>query len=186
MNRKLFWIGLPAAGAVAGIILAAFVFSPESTEAREVQVREDGAVVASASAEDAVAKVSKRVGFEVKLPGSVPYPLKLVFVDSVLGPEGVPNAMKLAVLSYGPADSARQGQVNLRIEQAGVRFASPDDRAQKIDLGVAGVDAYFQATDRASGYWVFTEHRGFLVTVTGPASPSQPEVYKLLASLVSD
>lgn len=86
MHRKPFWIGLPVAGAVAGVVLAVFLLSPGSTEARGVQVREDGAVVGSASPNDAVAKVSERVGFEVILPSVVPDSLKLDFVDSALGP----------------------------------------------------------------------------------------------------
>ena len=184
MHRKPFWIGLPVAGAVAGVVLAVFLLSPGSTEARGVQVREDGAVVGSASPNDAVAKVSERVGFEVTLPSVVPDSRKLDFVDSALGPDGLPNAMKLAFLSYGPKDPAKQGQVSLRIEQAGVRFGTPDSRAQKIDLGVPGVEAYRQVTAKASGYWVFTASRGFVVVVTGPQSPSEAEIHKLLVSLV--
>jgi len=40
-------------------------------------------------------------------------------VDSTLGAEGVPNALRLAFLSYGPRDAAMQGKAVVRIEQAG-------------------------------------------------------------------
>jgi hypothetical protein len=183
MKLKLAFTSLVVVlGLSAGAAL--FFDGAEQTRANDVQVREDGVVIAAAAqADDAIDQVSQRVGFEVRLPSSVPSGLKLDFVDSALGPTGAPNALKLALLSYGPADSSRIGTVSVRVEQTGVRFATPDERAQKIDLGVPGVEAYFQATERARGYWVFTADRGFLVTATGANAPSDAELREMIASL---
>lgn len=186
MNTKIVVTGTLAAGLVAATMVLFLAFRPGSAAAQDVEVREEGAVVSVGQAADAIATVSARVGFDVKVPTFVPDSLKLVSVDSTLGPEGAPNALRLAFLSYGPRDAAMQGKVAVRIEEAGLRFAAPDERAQKVDLGVAGVDAYVQVTDRATGYWAFTSNRGFLVTVTGPQAPADDQIRKMLASLVRE
>lgn len=184
MNLKIL-VGttLVAALVVVGTIFV-INYTARSAEAQGVQMRAGGTVISTLSLEDALAAVSQQVGFEVKYPASVPDSLKLDFVDSVSGPEGVPNGLKLAILSYGPKDEAQSGNVNVRIEETGSRFGAPTDRAQKFDVGVPGIEAYVQATEKATGYWVFTANRGFLVTVTGPQAPGQAELRQMLASLV--
>ena len=65
-----------------------------------------------------------------------------------------------------------------------MRFAAPDGRAEKIDLGLPGVDVYFQATARATGYWIFTPDRGFLVSATGQEAPTDAQMRAIVVSLV--
>ena len=186
LNTKVLVTGTLAAGLVVAGMVLLLASSFGSAEAQSVEVREEGTVVSVGQAADAIADVSARVGFDVKVPTFVPDSLKLVSVDSTLGPEGVPNALRLAFLSYGPRDAAMQGKVAVRIEQAGLRFVAPDSRAQKIDLGVPGVDTYVQTTDRATGYWAFTANRGFLLTVTGAQAPTSDQIREMLASLVRE
>ena len=75
-----------------------------------MEVREDGVLISTAQDGDAISEVSQRVGFEVKLPASIPDGLRLVSIDYGLGPEGAPNALKIASLTYGPKDEARRGE----------------------------------------------------------------------------
>jgi hypothetical protein len=55
---------------------------------------------------------------------------------------------------------------------------------RSFDVGVPGVEAYVQSTEKATGYWIFTANRGFLVTVTGAQAPGQAELHQMMASLV--
>ena len=64
-----------------------------------------------------------------------------------------------------------------------MRFSAPDSRAQAIDIGIDGVDAFTQSTDRVLGYWLLTKDRGFLVTVTGSLRPSEAEIIAMMKSL---
>jgi hypothetical protein len=182
--KKRNSIVLGAAVAVIAVASAALLVQTRTGEAAEIEVREEGLVVASAQADDALAAVSARVGFEVKVPARVPDGYALASVDSQLGPSDIPNALKLAILTYIPTDQGNRGTAAIRIEESGFRYAAPADRAEKVDLGVVGAEVWHQATERASGYWVFTPQRGFLVAVTGPGQPSDAEVRKLVASLV--
>ena len=155
------------------------------TEAHVVEVRDEGVVVSSANADDAIARLSQRVGYEVRVPKSVPASLELKGVDSAVGPEGVLNPLKLAFLLYGPRDEAKRGQAMVRIEQTGFRFAPPDGGAQKLDLGVRGVEAYYELTDRGvMVYSIFTVDRGFVVIVRGAEAPNQAQMREMVASLV--
>ena len=154
-------------------------------EAHGVEVRDEGVVVSSANADDAIARLSQRVGYEVRVPKSVQASLELKGVDSAVGPEGVLNPLKLAFLLYGPKDAAKRGTASVRIEEAGVRFTPPSAGAQKFDLGVPGADAYYQVTEGGvAAYWIFTADRGFLVLVRGAEAPNQGQMRKMLASLV--
>lgn len=174
---------------ILAIIVAAFVVqklvgATTDAHAKSVEVRSNGTVVSTLSLDAAKAAVSQQVGFEVKYPTSVPESLKLDFVDSDLGPEGAPNALKLAILSYGPKDDAKRGKANVRISETGVRFGAPTDRAQPFDLGVPGIDAHTQTTDKATGYWVFTPDRGYLITVIDSEVPDVAALREMMASLV--
>ena len=154
-------------------------------EAHGVEVREGGVVVSSANADDAIAALSRLVGFNVKRPSSVPDSLELTGVDSDLGPEGVLNPLRLAFLMYGPKDAAKRGMASVRIEEAGVRFTPPSVGAQKFDLGVPSAEAYYQLTDGGvAAYWIFTADRGFLVLVRGAEAPNQAQMREMVASLV--
>lgn len=182
MKTNPWLLGLAATGVIA-VVAGLFILDTGSGAARDVEIREDGAVKSSAQEDDAVAEVSQRVGFEVKVPTRVPDGLELAFVDSTIVASGAANGLKLAFLSYSPKDEARSADVSVRIEQTGTRFSAPDGRAVKIDLGVPGTEAYYQITERATGYWLFTADRGFLVTVIGASPPSDTEMREMVASL---
>ncbi len=68
--KKRNSIVLGAAVAVIAVASAALLVQTRTGEAAEIEVREEGLVVASAQADDALAAVSARVGFEVKVPWS--------------------------------------------------------------------------------------------------------------------
>lgn len=183
-KRRLLASGILVAGiAVGALLILAAPFGNKSS-ARAVEIREGGTVVASASEHDAVADASARVGFEIVVPEYVPPGLRLEFVDTALGAEGVPNALKLATLSYGPTDESQRGTLQIRIEQPGLRFSPPDDRAERLDTGLPGVEAYRQVTVQARGYWIFSDDGGFLLTVTGSRGLAEDDILNMLKSLV--
>lgn len=61
---------------------------------------------------------------------------------------------------------------------------SPAGRAQQVDLHLPGVDVYFQATERATGYWIFAADRGFMVPATGVNAPNDGQMRATIPSLV--
>ncbi len=183
MGTRIVVAGILAAGVLTGAsVIMARSSGPDRAYA--VEVRQGGQVVSLANVDDAVAEVSRQVGFDVKLPTQLPPGLRLVAIDYSLGPEGVSNALKIATLFYGAKDEAKRGSVLVGIDQTGVRFGAPDGRAQKIDLGVPGTDAYFQQTERAAGYWLFTADKGFTIAVTGEEPPTDAEMRAMIVSLV--
>ncbi len=184
MNTRFLVLGVVVAGLVAAGAALAGKLSTDSARAENLELREDGAVVSTLPTDEAVAKVSERVGFDVKVPSSIPDSLELYYVDSVLGPEGMPNALKLGIVQLGPKDRAKSGNVSVRIEETGMRTGAPTDRAAKFDLGVPGVDAYTQRTDTATGYWVFTADRGFTIAIGGADAINQGQLRDMMASLV--
>lgn len=181
-TRKLV-AGILLAGALTAGTVIASRYSSGPDRAYAVEVRNGGQVVSLATVDDAVAEVSRQVAFDVKLPTQIPPGLRLVAIDYSLGPEGVSNSLKIATLFYGAKDEAKRGSVLVGIDETGVRFGAPDGRAQKIDIGVPGTDAYFQRTERSVGYWLFTADRGFTIAVTGEEQPTDAEMRAMIASL---
>lgn len=166
-----------AAGAVIGL-------TTRTTHAEDVQIRDRGTVVGQASADDALAEVSKRVGFSVKIPTYLPdKSLKLEYVDADLGPSEVANPLKKATVVLRAASQGNSKPLVLGIEETGVRFGAPDDRASRLDIGMPSVEAYHQVTEFAEGYWLLTADRGFLITVQGGSRPAEAEMVKMLRSL---
>lgn len=160
----------------------AIKYTASPAEAQSVEVPSSGTPVATLSLAAAKAAVSKQVGFEVKYPTSVPNSLKLDGIDSDLGPEGVLNPLKMAILFYTPKDDSKHGS-GVQISETGTRF-QPAPGSQPFDLGVPGVDAYTASTDKAATYAVFTADRGFLIVVLGPDVPDVSALREMMASLV--
>ena len=176
-----------AGAALAGAVLlvgALVLLNPFASEAEgpTVDLAQDGALLDRMPASEAAAKASKRVGYKVKLAKSVPAGLELKAIDMSLGPQGVAKPLKFANLMYLPKDETQRGTASVSVEQT-VRFGPPGGEAQKFDVGVSGAEAYIQAGEKATVYWLFTADHGFLVSVRGSAPPNEAQMREMLASL---
>lgn len=180
-----WFVGAVVAAALVVVVGVVFGLTVRETRAEKVQVREQGNIVGLASGEDAIADASKRVGFPVRVPTTLPdKDLKLEYVDTDVGPPGVASPLKKATLVYVARTASGASRLLVQIEETGVRFGEPVDRATRLDPGVPGVDLYHQETNGADGYWLLTKERGFMIVVSGPQRPAQPAVIPMLRSLV--
>jgi hypothetical protein len=177
--RVIGVIGLVAA---IGALTAVLLFAEGGTTHAAVEVRENGTPVAVAAVDDAVKRVSDKVGFDVVVPAELPGAgLRMLYIDADVGPSEVGAPLKLAIMTFGRPE---QDDLRVVVEQAGTRFGAPEDRAEWVDIGLPGVDVYRQETDRAIGYWVLTADRGWVVGITASDRPSEGAILSMLRSLV--
>jgi hypothetical protein len=175
-------IGALATGAVVG---AAYFTLTGSTKASDVDVKVDNETVRRASLEDAVDEVSRLVGFQVRKPSGTPRGFEVADVEASLGPPDLARPLKRSILRLvRPAEDGRPDRGVIVIEQTPVPFAPPDRFDEKVDLGVPGIDTYYQRLELVEGYWVFAPDAGFLVTIRGADRPDRGEVLAMLRSLV--
>lgn len=183
MTLSRYRLALTSMVIAAGLAIGAALVVVRDSAAEPVELREEGAIVSVGGEDDAIEAVSKRVGFDVRPLRDLPEGLRLVFVDSTLGPPDQKTILPLAFLVYGTDASADDG-MRIRVEQAGVRFAEPAGHGEKFDAGVPGMDAWFERTPNGIAYTLLTADRGFLVLVAGGEHLSVHALSKMSEALV--
>lgn len=89
-------------GAVLTTVGGAAFVSRRSNDAhaQDVEVREDGEVVTTATQDEALRLLSERVGFKVLVPRSLPAGAsRLLYVEAFLGPPGL-DTLKISRLVF--------------------------------------------------------------------------------------
>ena len=182
MTSKKYLFALASLVTATGLAIGAALVVVRDSDAEPVGLREEGALVSVGGEGDALDAVSKRVGFDVRPLSDLPHGLRLVFVDSTLGPPGQKSTLPLAFLVYASDEPAQDGR-SIRVEQAGARFAEPVGHGEKFDPGVPGMDAWFEPTPNGIAYTLLTADRGFLVLVTGGEALPVDGLSKMFGSL---
>ena len=181
-GKRLFLIG--AVGAIAGvtaIIGSAWWNGGGIPASAQVEVRQEGTKVGTQAAGSALKDASDEIGFEVVPLASLPDPaLALKFVDAHLGPTGVTNGLKYAVLRYeNPANGSQ-----VTVSEFNVRMTHPaNDASVVVDIGMPGVDVWKSAAKSVTVYTLLTANRTYDLVVSGRPEFSTDDLAKLAVSL---
>lgn len=124
-------------------------------------------------------QVSARVGFEVKIPERLPDGFEVGSIGSVS------TVWPNSVLSLKEKSPTAAG-TSILITQTPSRFSPPNaqDNPTKLELGMAGPEAYEIVTTSAVNYIVLTTSSGFAISITPKESaPSRAEMVEVIKSL---
>lgn len=172
-------LSIAAVGAIAGLFLG----RAAETQAAPVGLMENGVVVAQVQGPDAVAEASKKVGFAIRQPATFATPAnRLESVDGRTGPEGVPGAMREAVLVFGVNETATRTE---RRPLAVIRQANrslTQGPGVPFSAGQPGVRAWKLVEPEQAVYSFATEHETFILTYL-VALPSDDAVRQMFGSL---
>lgn len=184
-EKRLLWSGVTIAAIAVAALLAVVLWPGGDSEASAaVAVVYEGADGETKTTEfdnldDAVEFASDKAGFAFTTPSVVPEGFDIAGIGiSPSNPRAPELGPKRVTLQF------TRGEQGFSVVVVNQRFGAPDQRATRLDLGIAGVDAYTQSTDRATGYWLLTPDRGFLITLVGPDQPTTDELLPMLRSLV--
>ena len=181
-GKRLFLLG--AVGAIAGvtaIIGGAWWNGGGAPASAQVEVRQEGTKVGTQAAGSALKDASDKIGFEVLPLAGLPDPaLALKFVDAHLGPTGVTNGLKYAVLGYeNPANGSQ-----VTVSEFNVRMTHPaNDASVVVDLGIPGVEVWKSAGQAVTVYTLLTANRTYDLVVSGRPEFSSDDLAKLAVSL---